>query len=182
MASHLTERQRVRLSERRHGFNTAIGAAHWAAQASPARQGLMRSARLPDPTLTGVAEESQAPPQQQLQPIQVQEPPPTPTPTPTPSPMPTPTPMPQPMQAAEEADMDDGATEPYLSDHNDQDFDDHVFNQSEQIIEALHQENATIRAQLHDAKRQINLLRRLHRTQAELDGLSGAYWRGPSPR
>jgi len=87
------------------------------------------------------------------------------------------------MQAAEEVEMDDGATEPYLSDHNDQDFDDHVFNQSEQIIEALHQENATIRAQLHEAKRQINLFRRLHRTQAELGGLSGAYWRcGPSPR
>ena len=79
--------------------------------------------------------------------------------------------------------MDDGATEPYLSDHNDQELDDHVFNQSEQIIEALHTENATIRAQLHEAKRQINLFRRLHRTQAELDGLSGAYWRcGPSPR
>ena len=68
-----------------------------------------------------------------------------------------------------------------MADH-DQDFDD-VFNQSEQIIEALHTENATIRAQLHQAKRQINLFRRLHRTQAELGGLSGAYWRcGPSPR
>jgi len=179
--AHLTERQRVRLSERRHGFNTNIRTANWAAQASPARASLMRSVRLPDPTLASVAEETSPPPQFQHQP--------TPQRQVQPQPQSEPQSQPQPVQiqpqAEEEAavEMDDGGTEPYFSDHDAQDIDDSLFSHSEQVVILnLHQENAEIRAQLNEAQRQIRLLRRLHRTQAELDGLSGRYWRSPASR
>mmetsp|Transcript_4901 Transcript_4901/g.8069 ORF Transcript_4901/g.8069 Transcript_4901/m.8069 type:complete len:133 (+) Transcript_4901:2208-2606(+) len=132
----------------------------------------MRSVRLPDPVLAAVAEETHPPPQVQQQPVQ-----------PQPQPQLQPQPQPQP-QADEEAavEMDDGGTEPYYSDHDAQDIDDSLFSHSEQVILNLHQENAEIRAQLNEAQRQIRLLRRLHRTQAELDGLSGRYWRSPASR
>jgi len=140
----------------------------------------MRSVRLPDPTLAAVAEETGPPPQFQHQPTpqQVQ-----PQSQPQSEPQPV-QPQPQPQQAEEEAavEMDDGGTEPYYSDHDAQDIDDSLFSHSEQVILNLHQENAEIRAQLNEAQRQIRLLRRLHRTQAELDGLSGRYWRSPASR